>query len=77
MGYLSLRYGRLVLGGIVLRRTADGRYALSFPTRTDRVGRRHSYVCPVDDDTRRAIEREVFGQLRQREQVGLETEDQP
>ena len=41
LGYLSVTYGSMVLDGIVLRRTVDGRFALSFPARTDRSGRRH------------------------------------
>ncbi|MFQ5425923.1 MAG: hypothetical protein ACE5EV_02460 [Gaiellales bacterium] len=67
LGYLSVEYGDLVLDGIVLRRTASGRFALSFPARTDRVGRRHSYMRPIDDQARQAIEREVLGQLGERE----------
>jgi hypothetical protein len=35
-GYVSVVYGDLILDGIVLRKTTDGRFALSFPARTDR-----------------------------------------
>lgn len=69
LGYLSIEYHDLVLDGVVLRRTADGRYALSFPARADRAGRRHAYIRPVDDDARRAIEREILGQLGQGQEV--------
>lgn len=62
-GYLSAVYGALVLDGIVLRKTADGRYALSFPARTDRSGKRHSYIRPVDNEARETIERELLWQL--------------
>ena len=62
-GYLSVVYGDLVLDGIVLRRTADGRFALSFPARTDRAGRKHSYVRPANDEVRKAIEAELLWQL--------------
>jgi hypothetical protein len=65
LGYLSVNYGQLILDGIVLRRTAAGRFALSFPVRTDRAGQRHSYIRPVDDAARQAIERELLGQLGQ------------
>ena len=65
LGYLSVTYGTLVLDSIVLRRTANGRYTLSFPARTDREGRRHSYIRPVSDNARVAIEREILGQLGQ------------
>ena len=63
LGYLSVEYGNLVLDGIVLRRTAEGRFALSFPARTDRSGRRHSYIRPVSDDARRDIEAKILGEL--------------
>ena len=69
LGYISVFIGNLVLDGIVLRRTADGRFALSFPARTDRAGRRHAIVRPADDAARQAIEREILGQLGQREDV--------
>lgn len=67
LGYLSVFYGDLILDGIVLRRTAEGRYALSFPARTDRAGRKHSYIRPVDDQVRQDIERELLWQLGERE----------
>lgn len=67
LGYVSVHYGDLVLDGIVLRRTSEGRYALSFPARTDRVGRRHSYIRPVDDEVRHDIEREILWQLGEHE----------
>jgi hypothetical protein len=63
LGYLSVFYGDLVLDGIVLRRTADGRFALSFPARTDKSGRRHSYIKPASDEVRQDIERELLRQL--------------
>lgn len=63
LGYLSVSYGSLVLDGLVLRRTADARYALSFPARTDRAGRRHSYIRPANDEVRKAIEAELLWQL--------------
>jgi hypothetical protein len=66
LGYLSVQLGPLLLDGITLRQTADGRLTLSFPARTDRAGRKHSYVRPVDDAARKAIEREILGQLGQR-----------
>ena len=69
LGFISVEFGSLILDGITLRKTADGRFTLSFPARTDRAGRRHSYMRPVDDDARRAIEREILRQLGQREAV--------
>ncbi len=67
LGFLSVNYGNLVLDGITLRKTADGRFALSFPTRTDRAGRRHAYVRPANDAVRQEIERELLWQLGERE----------
>ena len=67
LGFMSIEYGDLILDSIVLRRTADGRFALSFPARTDRAGRRHPYLRPVDDEARREIEREILAQLSERE----------
>lgn len=67
LGFLSISYGALVLDGVVLRRTADGKFALSFPARTDRSGRRHAYIRPVDDAARQVIERELLWQLGERE----------
>ncbi len=69
LGYLSVVYGDLVLDAITLRRTAHGRLALSFPAKTDRSGRRHSYFRPIDDDARCAIERAVLGEIAAREGI--------
>ena len=61
LGYLSIFYGDLVID-VTVRRTAEGRLALSFPERRDKHGRRHSVVRPIDDAARREIEAAVFGQ---------------
>lgn len=74
LGYLSVFYGDLILDSIVLRRTAAGRLALSFPARTSRSGQRHPYVRPVDDEARRSIELTILGQLGQRRDPGVEAE---
>lgn len=65
VGYLSLFVGDLVVDGVTLRITRDRRFALSWPAKTDRGGRRHPTVRPVDDEVRRRIEREILGQLGQ------------
>lgn len=77
LGFISVEFGNLILDGIVLRRTADGRFTLSFPARTDRAGRRHAYVRPTDDAARQAIEREILGQLRQHPDQRVVAEDAP
>ena len=66
LGYVSVFLGDLVVDGITLRRTAQGRLALSFPARTDRAGRRHPYVRPVDDEARHRIEATLLGELAER-----------
>lgn len=71
LGYISVHYGSFIIDGLVLRRTASGRTTLSFPARTDRSGRRHSYIRPEDDAARRAVEREIFSQIGEREDVSL------
>lgn len=65
VGYLSLFVGDLVIDGVTLRITRDRRFALSWPARTDRSGRRHPTVRPVDDAVRQRIEREILAQLGQ------------
>jgi len=60
LGFISVEYGTLILDGIVLRRTASGRLALSFPARTDRSGRRHSYIRPAAEILWQLGEREEF-----------------
>jgi len=55
--------GSIRLDGIALRRTRDGRLALSFPARRDNAGRERSLFCPINDQARRDIERQVLGAL--------------
>jgi DNA-binding cell septation regulator SpoVG len=69
LGYLSIFFGNLVIDGITVRRTAEGRLALSFPERRDQHGRRHSVVRPVDDAARRAIEAAILGQATMASEV--------
>jgi hypothetical protein len=75
LGWISVEYGTLILDGITLRHSADGRFILSFPARTDRAGRRHSYIRPADDLARQQIEREILRQLGQREDARAEVLD--
>lgn len=64
LGYVSCVVGDLLLlDGITLRRTADGRLTLSYPARRDSAGRQHPYVRPLDDDARRELERQIFAKL--------------
>ncbi len=64
VGFVSfLLEGCMRIDGVVLRATAEGRPALTFPARRDGRGRDHPYLRPVDDRTRRAIEAQVFTSL--------------
>ena len=70
IGWISCRLNnRLQLDGITLRKTQDGRHVLSFPARRDAAGQQHFFVRPLDDNTRKEIERQVFARL------GLVTEE--
>ena len=61
LGYVSVFYGDLILDGITVRRTAEGRMTLSFPQRRDGRGRSHPLFRPIDDDARLRIEKAIFG----------------
>jgi DNA-binding cell septation regulator SpoVG len=61
--FVSFDSGPFRVDGVTVRRTRDGRRALSFPARHDGSGRQRPIVRPVDDDARRAIEAQVFAAL--------------
>ncbi|MBN1443004.1 MAG: hypothetical protein JXA90_09850 [Planctomycetes bacterium] len=64
LGWISFRLNRrLQVDGVALRRTADGRPALSFPAKRDSAGNQRFFVRPLDDETRIEIERQVFAAL--------------
>ena len=67
LAYVKINFGPLVLDGVTLRRHADGRLGLTYPERTDRAGRRHPLVRPVDDAARREIEEQVLRELNRQE----------
>ena len=67
IGWIRCTYGSLVVDGLALRRTFDGRLTLSYPARRDGGGKQQFYVRPLDDDTRRSIESQVFEGLGIRE----------
>jgi len=64
IGYVELEVADLRLDGVTVRRTVDGRYALSYPVRRDRSGTEHSLVAPVTAQVGREIELEVLAALR-------------
>ena len=53
----------VVVDGVTLRRTRDGRVTLSYPVRHDARGAQHAIVRPIDDAARHAIEAQVFAAL--------------
>lgn len=63
LGYVVLRVGGLVVDGVTVRRTREGRLALAFPARTDRLGKRHAIVRPWSQAAREDIERQVLARL--------------
>lgn len=58
--------GTWILSSISVRRAADGRYLLAFPTRRDQTGAEHAYYRPTGPGVRKAIEDAVLGELRTR-----------
>ena len=64
IGWVSfLLDSRIQLERVSVRRTLTGRVALSYPAKDDGWGNRFTFVHPVDDRTRREIERQVLDQL--------------
>jgi DNA-binding cell septation regulator SpoVG len=57
--------GRFVIDGVGVRRTRDGRPVLNFPSRRDRQGVEHFAIRPLNDQTRREIEKQVFRVLEE------------
>ena len=48
---------------VAVRRTQTGRLTLSYPAKDDGWGKRWTFVRPIDNATRREIERQVLAQL--------------
>ena len=67
LGYIALEFGQLALDGVTVHKTAEGRLTLSFPSRTDRAGRRHPFIRPLHDEARREFEAAVLCALGERE----------
>lgn len=61
LGFVSVIYGDLILDGLTIRRTAEGRLTISYPERRDGRGRRHPLFRPIDDDARLRIEKAIIG----------------
>jgi hypothetical protein len=63
LGWVKFEHGGLLVEGVTVRRTRDGKLALSFPRHLDREGRERYPVRPISDRARRAIERQIFAEL--------------
>ena len=66
LGWASFVLGDLVGMAVGVRRTRDGKIALSFPSRRDGNGILHQSVWPHDDEARVDIESRVIATLRER-----------
>ncbi len=55
--------GVLRLDGVAVRRTLNGRTAISFPAKRDSTGRMRKYVRPVNAEVARELEHEVLTAL--------------
>ena len=65
LGYAAVTFDEwLLVEGVTVRRTREGRVALSFPLRADGRGRRRATVRPRHDEARRGIETQVIEALR-------------
>jgi len=64
LGFVSFLLNEaLRLDGVTVRRTLAGPVCLSWPTRTDRAGKKHALIRPITDDARRDLEAQVLGAL--------------
>lgn len=68
LGFVSCSVAGLCLDGLTLRRTRQGRLAVSFPCRRDRSGRKHPIVRPRDG----SLERAILAALRRQGALGRE-----
>jgi DNA-binding cell septation regulator SpoVG len=75
LAFVRFDFGPFIFDGVTLRRHADGRLGLTYPERTDRAGRRHPLVRPIDDAARREIEDAVLRELTRQELVGDQASD--
>jgi DNA-binding cell septation regulator SpoVG len=67
IGMATLRLaGAVLIEGVAVRRTREGRVYLSFPSREMRTGERRHVVRPVDAAARKRVEEDVIAQLRAR-----------
>jgi hypothetical protein len=53
----------IVIDGAAVRRTSAGRLVLSFPSHRTPSGHRRYFARPLDDRSRRDVERQVFAAI--------------
>ena len=61
--------GTLRVDGVALRRTRDGRFSLSFPVAKYTAEAEYYVIRPVDAESRREVERQIFEALGLKEAV--------
>jgi len=59
----------LVVGGVALRRTRDGRFTLSWPSRRDARGEKRYFVHPISDAVRLDLERQVLEAMHLKQEL--------
>ena len=63
LAFTSVTINGLVIDGVTVRRTLDGRVVLAFPKRRDRAGRQRSLVHPTNDRVRAVITKAVLAEM--------------
>jgi hypothetical protein len=61
LGWVSFIVNKtIILDGVAVRRTREGKIRLSFPARRDKYGTDHPYIRPIDQHARVVIEERVL-----------------
>ncbi len=61
MGYLQVTLNEaVVLDGLTVRITVDGRRYLAYPSKSGRNGARHPYVRPLNEGVRETLQQQAF-----------------
>lgn len=64
LGYARVQIGDLLVDGVAIRRSRDGRHVISLPSRRSREGHEFSVVAPVSNAVGRDLEQQVLEALR-------------
>ncbi len=60
LAYASCRYGDLLLAGLAVRKTMNGRTVVTFPAKRSGEGKQHFLITPTTVAVRRTIEDAVL-----------------